>query len=160
MRINFLLNGEDMGLDVPQETPLSTILRDKLDLKGTKDLCKQGSCGICTVLVDGLPAASCLIPAFRVRGREVVTIEGFKETEDFLDILRGFAKAGTLPCPHCATARVLNIHALLEENLRPPRDTILSYMNPIKCPCLAPETLVRVVRATGAFRERRLNGRI
>ncbi|WP_028974910.1 (2Fe-2S)-binding protein [Spirochaeta cellobiosiphila] len=159
MKISFILNGEDIELDLSHELPLSSILRDQLMLKGTKDLCKNGHCGLCSILLDGQLVASCMIPAFKVRGKEVITIEGFRETEDFKDIYQGFLKSATIPCPHCATSRVFTIHNLLEKDMRPSRELIIHHLSHIHCGCMAPETLIRVVRSAGAFRERRINGR-
>ena len=78
VNISFKLNGRDMSVEVLPNTLLVDLLRDVLGLKGTKVGCREGECGVCTVLIDGEAVNSCILPAAKVGGKSVVTIEGYR----------------------------------------------------------------------------------
>jgi carbon-monoxide dehydrogenase small subunit len=102
---------------------------------------------------------SCLIPAFRVRGSEIITIEGFSQTDEYQDITAGFFQAGLDTCGFCRTGKILTAMALLERKSRPSREEILLGFDGIRCRCTDPETLVEAISAVAEIRQRRLYGR-
>jgi carbon-monoxide dehydrogenase small subunit len=140
-------------------TRLLDILRDTFHLLGAKTGCLSGMCGVCSVVFNEKVVPSCLIPAFRVRGSEVITIEGFSQTVEYQDIAAGFAQAGVECCGYCDTGKILAVEALLGKSPRPSRTDILAAFSGVLCRCTDPESLVEGVLATADIRQRRLYGR-
>jgi len=156
MKLNFILNGEDVSCEAELNERLSDILRDRFSLKGVRSDCRSGTCGLCLVILDGRTLPSCLIPAFRVRGSEVVTIEGFAQTDEYMDIRDGFLKAGAEPCEFCRGAVFLAVSALLDEKPRPNPQEILDNLSAVFCRCHDPAVLVRGVQTAAELRARRI----
>jgi carbon-monoxide dehydrogenase small subunit len=157
--ISFILNGEDVVVRTNAERRLIDILRGTFQLLEAKSGCNIGTCGGCSVIFNGLVVKSCLIPAFRIRGSEIITLEGFSQTDEYQDILQGFAEAGLETCGFCHTGKILAAEALLSRNPRPSRDEILPAFHDIKCRCTDPESLVQGVLAVIEKRQRRLYAR-
>ncbi|MDR1858950.1 MAG: 2Fe-2S iron-sulfur cluster binding domain-containing protein [Treponema sp.] len=159
MTISFILNGEDVIVRSEANVRLVDILRVNFGLLGAKAGCLAGKCGFCAVMFNGSVSHACLIPAFRVRGSEIITIEGFSQTDEYHDIMIGFAEAGLGNCGYCRTSKVLNAEALMDRIKRPSRQEILAAFNGIKCRCTDPEQLVEGVEKAVEIRQRRLYGR-
>jgi carbon-monoxide dehydrogenase small subunit len=159
MTIGFILNGEDVVVRTDAERRLIDILRGTFELLGAKAGCYAGNCGVCSVILNGEVVKSCLIPAFKVRGSEIITIEGFSQTDEYQDIIKGFTQAGVENCGFCDTGKILAVEALLSKNPRPGREEILMAFHGIKCRCTEPESLINGVLATSENRRRRLYGR-
>ena len=158
MKIAFILNGEDEVIRTNREQRLTDILRDSFGLIGAKSNCCVGKCGLCLVIYNGNVVKSCMIPAFRVRGSEIITIEGFSQTMEYQDIIRGFSDSEVFNCGYCNTGKILTVEALLSKNPRPDREDILMAFNGIKCRCTEPENLVQGVLAIADIRQRKLYG--
>ena len=158
MMIGFILNGEDLVMEADAEKRLVDILRNQFGLLGTKNGCYSGQCGACTVIFNDEVVKSCLIPAFKVRSSEVITIEGFSQTDEYQDIILGFAEEGLENCGFCNTGKILTTEALLGRNRNPSREEILSAFGGIKCRCTEPEELVKGVLKAAEYRKRRLHG--
>ena len=159
MTFGFILNGEDVVVDVNAELRLVDILRSKFSIPGTKAGCYTGICGSCSIIFNGEAAKSCLIPAFRIQGSEIITIEGFSLTDEYQDIVTGFSEAGLVNCGYCSTGKILAAESLLARSLQPTRAEILAAFNGIKCRCTEPEELVRGIMAAVEYRRRRVYGR-
>jgi carbon-monoxide dehydrogenase small subunit len=159
LTIGFILNGEDVVVRTDADIRLIDILRNTFGLLGAKTGCLTGECGACSIIFNGLIASACLIPAFRVRGGEVITIEGFSQTDEYQDIVAGFTRTALENCGFCDTGKILATEAILDRNLRPGRDEILAGFNGIKCRCTDPELLTEAVLAVADIRQRRLYGR-
>jgi carbon-monoxide dehydrogenase small subunit len=159
MTLGFILNGEDVVAKADAERRLVDILRNHFKLLGAREGCLSGVCGACSVIFNNRVVPSCLIPAFRIRGSEIITIEGFSQTDEYQDIRKGFARAGVETCGFCDTGKILAVETLLERNLRPSREEILAGFQGIKCRCTEPDSLVEGVLATCDIRQRRLYGR-
>jgi len=155
MTIGFILNGDDLVLESNVENRLADILRNNFGLLGTKTNCYSGQCGACLVIFNGVVVKSCLIPAFKVRNSEVITIEGFSQTDEYQDIILGISEAGLENCGFCNTSKILSIEALLGRSTKPSRDEILSAFDGIKCRCTEPEELVQAVKKAAEYRRRR-----
>ncbi len=155
MTISFILNGEDVSLNARSYDRLADALREHFGLLGVKADCRRGVCGKCLILLDGRLAPSCLLPVFRVRGREVITIEGFSQTDEFADIMKGFAEAGLETCGFCDSGKILATAALLERQARPSAREILEEMASVPCRCTDPETMVKGVQAAAELKARR-----
>ncbi|MFP3043029.1 2Fe-2S iron-sulfur cluster-binding protein [Treponema primitia] len=159
MTLGFILNGEDVVVKADADRRLIDILRNHFKLLGAKEGCLSGSCGACSVIFNGKVVPSCLIPAFRIRGSEIITIEGFSQTDEYQDIKEGFSRSGVENCGYCDAGKILAVETLLEGNLRPTRDEILAAFKGIKCRCTEPDSLIEGVLATCDIRQRRLYGR-
>jgi len=158
MNMTFILNGEDVTVDSNPDTRLVDILRDSFSLLGAKDGCNIGVCGTCLIIFNGDVVKSCLIPALKIRGCEIITIEGFSQTFDYQDIIQGFSETGFEDCGFCTTGRILATEALLGRNKAPSRDEILMAFSGIRCRCTEPDLLVQGVLAASEYRRRRLYG--
>jgi len=158
MTMTFILNGEDVTVDSNPETRLVEILRDDFNLLGAKDGCNIGVCGTCLIIFNGDVVKSCLIPALKIGGCEIITIEGFSQTFDYQDIIQGFSDTGFEDCGFCTTGRILATEALLGRNKAPSKEEILFAFNGIRCRCTEPDLLVKGVLAASEYRRRRLYG--
>jgi carbon-monoxide dehydrogenase small subunit len=159
MTIGFILNGEDVVIRSEANIRLIDILRVNFGLLGAKDSCLSGKCGFCTVLFNGNVSHSCLIPAFRVRGSEIITIEGYSQTNEYQDIITGFTQVKLEGCGFCETSKILHAGALLDRINRPSRKEILQAFGGIKCRCTDPEKLLEGIEKAIEIRQRRLYGR-
>jgi carbon-monoxide dehydrogenase small subunit len=159
MTIGFILNGEDVVCKCEADVRLIDILRANFGLTGAKSGCLTGKCGFCAVIFNGSVVHACLVPAFRLRGGEVITFEGFSQTDEYQDIVTGFALAKLQSCGFCNAGVILNASALLEKNSRPSRKAILAAFNGIKCRCTDPDKLVEGIEKAFEIRQGRLYGR-
>jgi carbon-monoxide dehydrogenase small subunit len=159
MNINFILNGDDVTVNCDSNVRLIDIIRRNFGLFGAKSGCLTGQCGACSVFIDGQISPSCLIPAFKIRGSEIVTIEGFSNTSEYEDIVTGFQYAHLGNCGYCESGKILCTEALLERIASPSRDEILMGFSGIKCRCTNVERLIKAVNIVAGIRQRRLLGR-
>ena len=159
MTISFILNGEDVLIRCEANARLIDILRVNFGLLGAKAGCLIGKCGCCAVLLNGQVIHACLIPAFRLHGSEIITIEGFFQTEEYQDIISGFSQAGLMNCDYCGTSKALNAANLLDKNQRPSPQEILEAFKGIKCRCTDPQQLLEGVEKAAKTRHKRLYGR-
>jgi carbon-monoxide dehydrogenase small subunit len=157
MTISFILNGEDVVTQVEADHRLIDILRTQFGLSGAKNGCLNGRCGACTVMFNGSISPACLIPAFRVRGSEIITIEGFSHTDEHADIAKGFEAAGVQNCGYCDAGKILTAETILAQKELPPRNEILAAFGNVRCRCTLGERLVNGVIAAAEIRARRRN---
>lgn len=155
MRISFTLNGNQVDLETDPSELLVDLLRLELGLRGARPGCLQGQCGSCTILFNGMLAAGCMIPAFRVYGAEVVTIEGLRETPEYSEIEQGFARARAKPCRFCEAGKYLSAYALLTSDQDITDDSVRDTLAGVWCRCTTHERLVRGIRFAVAMRGRR-----
>jgi aerobic-type carbon monoxide dehydrogenase small subunit (CoxS/CutS family) len=141
--ITLTINGTDHTLDISADTPLLWALRDKLDMTGTKYSCGIGTCGTCTVLVDGMPMRSCVMPAVSMAGRNIVTIEGLSEDASH-PVQRAWNDEDVPQCGYCQGGQVLAAVALLERDPNPDDAAIDAAMSGNLCRC---GTYVRIRKA-------------
>ena len=124
------VNGADRSIDVDGAVPLLTVLRDQLDLTGTKYGCGEGQCGACTVLLDGQPVHSCITPVRAASGKRITTIEGIHHP-----LQDAFLEEGAMQCGYCTSGMIVAGVALLEKNGHPSREEIVRHMNGNICRC-------------------------
>lgn len=161
--IQFKLNGNNTELAVHASDTLLTVLRDRLELKGTKPGCHEGECGACTVLIDGAPVNSCLYLAVNANGKEVTTIEGLQHADGKLDpVQESLVNNGAVQCGFCTSGMAMAIKGLVNEYEHkhqvpgtrkfenPSRDEIKKWLEGNLCRCTgyvkiidAAETLFR-----------------
>jgi carbon-monoxide dehydrogenase small subunit len=143
------VNGQQRTLQVAAHHTLLRVLRDELDLTGTKECCTEGECGACTVLVDGRSVDSCLVLTAELDGTEVTTIEGLAEGE--LDPLQqAFLETGAVQCGFCIPGMVVAARAFLAETPAPTRAEVLEAMSGNLCRCGGYERIVEAVLAAAA----------
>jgi carbon-monoxide dehydrogenase small subunit len=159
MTINFILNGEDVVVRTEAGVRLIHILRESFGLFGAKSGCLNGQCGACSIIFNGSVAPACLIPAFRIRGSEIVTIEGFSQTEEYHDILTGFQETHLGNCGYCEAGKILCAETLIERFPNPTREEIIMSFAGINCRCTNIDRLVEAVNHIIGIRRRRLYGR-
>jgi carbon-monoxide dehydrogenase small subunit len=160
MTVSFILNGEDVSAQARSVDRLSDLLRDVFGLLGVRSDCRCGRCGRCLLFLDGRLVPSCIVPAFSARGKEIVTIEGFAQTEDFRDMTEGFKAAGVETCGFCEAPKIMIASALLERRPRPSPREILEHMSSAPCRCTDPAAIVKAVQAVAELRARRIYRRV
>jgi aerobic carbon-monoxide dehydrogenase small subunit len=159
VRVSFILNGERVSLETLPHMRLIEILRKDFGLTGARPGCLYGTCGFCSILLNGELALSCMIPAFRVDNCEIMTIEGFMETRDFRDIEIGFHRAGTVPCKFCSAAKVLTTHWLISGHPSPTPEDLQRAVAAVQCRCTTYARFANAVRYSAEVRRKRLHGR-
>jgi aerobic-type carbon monoxide dehydrogenase small subunit (CoxS/CutS family) len=148
IELSFILNGKAVKVVVSPGTLLVDLLRENFGLTGTKVGCREGECGACTVLVDGEAQNSCLIPALKVEGREITTIEGLQKADGSLDPLQeAFMEAGAAQCGFCTPGMILNAKALLTKNPSPDENDIRMALSGVLCRCTGYRKIVQAVKS-------------
>lgn len=134
MKVSFTVNGEPVTVDVPPEMPLLWVLRNVLEMKGTKFGCGIAQCGACTVHLNGEATRTCVLPVSRVEGQDVRTVEGL--SPDGTHPLQEAWKELDVPqCGYCQAGQLMSAAALLEQNPSPTDDDIDAAMNGNLCRC-------------------------
>ncbi|MBT4865658.1 MAG: (2Fe-2S)-binding protein [Planctomycetaceae bacterium] len=136
----------------PRQTLLE-VLRDVLDLTGTKEGCTNGNCGACTVLLNGRPVDSCLVLAVEAAGAAIETIEGVAPAEGLDPIQNAFLEEAALQCGICTPGFIVSAKALLAENPSPTEDEIRFYLAGNLCRCTGYDKIVRAVQAAAESRQ-------
>jgi aerobic-type carbon monoxide dehydrogenase small subunit (CoxS/CutS family) len=129
------VNGERRELFLPVHKTLLEVLREDMQLTGTKHGCELGECGTCTVLVDGRPELSCLVLPIQVEGRAITTIEGLASGATLHPLQQAFAELGAAQCGYCTPGILLSAKSLLETNATPSRDEIREALAGNLCRC-------------------------
>ena len=145
MEISFILNNKKVTIDVTPSMRLLDVIREELHLTGTKEGCGEGECGACTVLVNGEPYNSCLTPVANVIGKEVMTIEGFRETKAYRVIADAFANQGGSQCGFCTPGMILASYAVLKKNPHPTEEEIREALSGNLCRCTGYNSIVNAV---------------
>jgi len=147
--VTLKINGQAVTVDVPSDMPLLWALRDKLNLVGTKYSCGVGICGSCTVLVNGIPMRSCVVPATSMAGMEVTTIEGLDPNGEH-PVQKAWDDEDVPQCGYCQSGQILAATALLRQNPDPSDDDIDSAMSGVLCRCgTYPRIRKAIKRAAG-----------
>lgn len=146
LHLKFNLNGREVSTKIRPNLLLVDLLRDVLNLKGTKVGCREGECGACTVLVNGEPVNSCILPAMKVSGQSVTTIEGLSKEDELDPIQEAFVDEGAIQCGFCTPAMVLTAKALLEKNPHPDESQIRQSLSGVLCRCTGYRKIVKAVQ--------------
>jgi carbon-monoxide dehydrogenase small subunit len=130
LSVEFTLNGSPVNVSVPCDARLLDVLRYDCRLTGTKEGCGEGECGACTVILDGLPVNACLVPAFQVDGRDVVTVESTRP-----DIAEALNRTGASQCGACTPGIVMSMRWLHEHPEWQPSFNLREFMSGNLCRC-------------------------
>ena len=149
MRIPLLVNGASVAVEADPITPLVTILRDHLALRGTKVGCGSGECGACTVLLDGRPHCSCLVPVHRAQGKAVTTIEGLASDGTLSDLQQAFIEHGALQCGFCTPGMIMSAQALLARIPEPCEQDVVDALTGNVCRCTGYRQIIAAVLDAG-----------
>ncbi len=145
--MELLINGIRHQVESEPDRTLLTVLRDELDLTGTKYGCGEGQCGACTVLIAGLPARACQTRAAALNGKAVTTIEGLAKNGRLHPLQQAFLEHQALQCGYCTPGMILSGVALLAKNADPSRDEIVSFMQGNVCRCGAYPRIISAIQA-------------
>ena len=147
MKVELTINGGVESVEVAPSTTLLDLIRDRLGLKGTKEYCRSGVCGACTLLMDGQAVSSCSLLAGQADGTDILTIEGLTPDEGLHPIQQAFVDHFGLQCGYCTPGMILLAKALLDENPTPTREEIVRYMGGNICRCTGYAGILRSVEA-------------
>ncbi len=146
-KLAITINGESHELEVPVNRTLIDLIKEDLGLIGTKDGCRQGVCGACTVLVDNIPIRSCLELAVRCHGKDITTIEGLRDVENLHPLQQAFIDNGAVQCGYCTPGILMMAVALLEDNPAPTEEETRHALVGNICRCTGYTGTVRAVMA-------------
>jgi aerobic-type carbon monoxide dehydrogenase small subunit (CoxS/CutS family) len=154
MAIHLIVNGKDHQIDAPPDQTLLSVIRDNLELTGTKYGCGEGECGACTVLVDGEGVRSCRVRASAVAGKKVTTIEGLAAAGKLHPVQEAFIKHEAFQCGYCTSGMIMATVAFLQRTPNPTDAQIVQGMNRSMCRCGAYPRIADAIReAAGAGRK-------
>ncbi len=147
------VNGKPRRVDAPPDETLLVVLRDRLDLTGTKYGCGEGQCGACMVLLDGKAVPSCQTPVSEAAGKKIVTIEGLAQNGRLHPVQAAFLEAEAFQCGYCTPGMIVASVALLKANPKPGTEAIVETLSRNVCRCGTHSRIVKAVQAaakTGA----------
>lgn len=151
--VSLKVNGDDYELSIPPWRTLLEVLREDLNLTGTKRSCQEGQCGACTVLLDGQPAYSCLFLAIEAQGKQILTVEGLAPSAGALDpIQKAFVETGAVQCGFCTPGLVMATKSFLADNPNPSEEEVRHAMVGHLCRCTGYFQIIEAILA--AARER------
>ena len=146
-RLELKVNGEIYEIYVEPWSTLLEVLRDELNLTGTKVGCETGHCGACTVLIDGRAVKSCLILVGQAKGRSILTIEGLANKERLHPLQQAFIEHFAVQCGYCSPGMLMSAKALLDENLNPTEKDVREALHGNLCRCTGYVKIVEAVLA-------------
>jgi len=150
------VNGQSRTFDAEPDTPLLFVLREQLDLTGSKYGCGEGQCGACTVLIDGRARRSCTTPVSAAVGRSIMTIEGLAQGQTLHPVQQAFLDEGAMQCAYCTSGMILSAVSLLAAQPDPTDAEILIAMQGNICRCgTYPRILAAIHKAASVLRESR-----
>jgi aerobic-type carbon monoxide dehydrogenase small subunit (CoxS/CutS family) len=147
MALTLLVNGREHHVDAAPEETLLSVIRDRLQLTGTKYGCGEGQCGACTVLIDGAPTRSCRVQAQAAAGKKITTIEGLARGEQLHPVQQAFIDAEAFQCAYCTPGMIISAVALLDRIPSPTGEQITTHMNGNVCRCGTYSRIIEAVQA-------------
>jgi isoquinoline 1-oxidoreductase subunit alpha len=144
------INGQPLSVEAEPDTRLLWILREQLDLTGTKYGCGEGQCGACTVLIDGRAHRSCMTPVSTVTGKSIVTIEGLAKDDHLHPVQQAFLDEEAMQCAYCTSGMIMSAVSLLNNREKPSDAEILQFMQGNICRCGTYPRIVAAIRKASA----------
>lgn len=157
--VTLTINGDKVEFLCEPRQTLLEVLRNTLDMTGTKEGCSNGNCGACTVLMDGRPVVSCLVLAVEAEGAELKTIEGVACGSHLNEVQSAFLEGAALQCGICTPGFIMQTEALLAQNPNPSEDQIRFYLANNLCRCTGYDKIVRAVQSAAEKKRMAANGR-
>jgi aerobic-type carbon monoxide dehydrogenase small subunit (CoxS/CutS family) len=142
--IRLSINDKSYAVETDPQTSLLAVLREDLDLTGSKYGCGEGQCGACTVLIDGKAQRSCITRVGAVVGKQITTIEGLVKRDRLHPVQQAFLDEGAMQCAYCTSGMIMSAVALLQEKTMPSKGEIIDFMDGNVCRC---GTYPRIIRA-------------
>jgi len=149
LQITLNINGKDHEIMAQPNDTLLEVLRDELDLTGSKESCSEGICGSCTIQMDGKPVRSCLTLAMEAQGTKIKTVEGLATDDELSDLQQSFIDHGAVQCGICTPGMLMSADALLNETLNPDETTIRKALSGNICRCTGYSKIVEAVAHAG-----------
>jgi aerobic-type carbon monoxide dehydrogenase small subunit (CoxS/CutS family) len=147
MPIEIEVNDKRYPVSYPPDTPLLYVLRDELQLSGTKYGCGEGQCGACTVLIAGAPRRSCQIPVSAAVGKPVTTIEGLEKDSRLHPVQQAFLDVGAFQCAYCTSGMIMSSVGLLRTNANPSQAEVVQFLQGNVCRCGTHPRIIEAVRS-------------
>jgi len=147
MKLRLKLNGTWREVETRPDRLLLDLLREDLGLTGTKKGCEEGECGACTVIMNGKAVVSCLIPAFKANGAEIVTVEGMAREDRLHPLQQAFWEEGAVQCGYCTPGMLLSAKALLDENPEPGDEEVKMAISGNLCRCTGYTKIIRAIQS-------------
>ena len=151
--VDLKINGSPYHLEVPYNWTLNDVLRNRLDLTGTKKACDYGGCGSCTVLMDGVDVYSCSILAAQLQGKEILTIEGLATGDTLHPLQQTFALSYAAQCGWCTPGMIMTAKSLLDRNPTPTEEQVRVALSGVLCRCTGYSSIVNAVLEAGRILE-------
>lgn len=145
MFLQLIVNGRSYEVNVPPMKRLLDVLREDLELTGTKEGCGEGECGACSVILDGAVVNSCLVPVCQVAGSHIKTVEGLAVARDLSALQQAFIQYGAAQCGICTPGMLMAAHALLDRNSQPSRAEIREAIAGNLCRCTGYQKIVDAI---------------
>ncbi len=140
------INGKTFPINAEPDRTLLSVLREDLQLTGTKYGCGEGECGACTVLLDGAPVRACVTTLAKAAGARITTIEGLEQDGRLHPLQEAFLAAGAMQCAYCTSGMIVSGAALLQKNPAPSDDEIIRAMNGNICRCGAYQRILNAIK--------------
>ncbi|MBN1899178.1 MAG: (2Fe-2S)-binding protein [Spirochaetes bacterium] len=146
IEVRFKVNQKEYRIKVDPLKTLLDVLRKDLHLTGTKEGCGKGECGACTVLLNGEPVNSCLVPASQINGVEILTIEGIGDEKHLHPIQKAFIEEGAVQCGFCTPGIIMSAYALLKKKRLPGKDDIKEAIAGNLCRCTGYSKIIKAIQ--------------
>lgn len=149
--MELLINGKKVEVKSEDNTPLLQVLRDELEMTGTKYGCGEAQCGACTILLDNEAVRSCRLPLRAVQGKEITTIEGLARNGKLHPVQQAYLEVDVFQCGYCAPGMIMATVGLLKKNSNPSQEEVVQFMNGNICRCgTYPRILTAIQKASKA----------
>lgn len=148
VKVSFILNGKQIEIQINPNKRLLDLLREDLNLTGTKEGCSIGECGACTVIMNGKAVNSCLVLAGEVDNSEILTIEGISQNGDLHPLQKKFLEHGAVQCGFCTPGMIMSAYALLMSNPSPDEETIKEAIAGNLCRCTGYKQIIEAIKNT------------
>lgn len=145
------VNGKPVSIEVEPHELLVDVLRDELDLRGTKVGCREGECGACSIIFNGKLVPSCLIPAMKADGGKILTVEGLEKGGELHPLQKEFLNKGAVQCGFCTPGMLLSAKALLDENTKPTLNEIKVGISGVLCRCTGYRKIIEAIEAASKW---------
>ncbi len=149
LKITLDINDKPQEVEISSNDTLLEVLRDQLDLTGSKESCGEGACGSCTIHMDGKPVRSCLTLALEAEGTKIKTVEGLADGDQLTDLQQSFIDHGAVQCGFCTSGMLMSADALLKDNPKPDKAQIKKGLSGNICRCTGYTKIIEAVAHAG-----------